>query len=177
MAADAPPTVLSADEIGREFGSTIYAFVEQSNIAESGATATRVGDRITDVALTYWYFPDPAERIPRATLWDAVRTTREPTASLAQLTAHHLEQLVRSTGERPEDMSLEEWIRWDPIPHVRDVGDSALIVNGSSVRAVTIEHSRFVGFGTIVGTSAVTIALPADVADSIVLSLRSRAIS
>jgi len=174
VTAGGPPSLPSADDIARDFGSTIYTFVDQPNVAESGATATRSGGRVTDVSLLYWYFPDPAVRVPRATLWDAVRTTREPAASLAQLTARHLEYLLRTSGDRPEDMSLEEWMRWDPVPRVRDVGDTTLIVNGRTVRAVSIAHSRFVGYGTVVGTSAVTIALPVEVADSIVLSLRSR---
>jgi hypothetical protein len=169
-----PQGAVTADDVIRQFGAPVFTFVDQSHLAESGATGSRVDGVLTQVAVSYWHFDDPMVRVPRLSLWEAVRTVRDPQQSLAELTAKHLEHAIRSTGERPEDMTLERWMQWDPIPRVRDVRDISLIVNGKPVRAVTIEHPSFVGYGTVVGASSVTIVVPRDVLATVEVALTLR---
>ncbi len=155
-----PPRLPSPDEIAQELGPPLFTFVAQPRLAEWAINARREGGRIRSASVLYWFFADPADRAFGDTLWEAVRTSlpAEPPVPLAEATARHLEDVIRRVGGRPEEMSLEEWMRWDPMPRVADVTEASLVVGGRRQPAVAIEQRRFLAFGTIVRDRTVTIA-------------------
>ena len=171
-----PPALPSPDEVAAQFGAPLFTFVAQPRLAEWAINAERTDETTDAVAVLYWYFDDPHAPAYRDSLWEAVRTARprDPQPSLAEATARHLEHVIRNVGGRPEHMSLEEWMRWNPLPAVHDVRDTTLVVNGAHRPAVTIELPRWVGYGTIIGDSTVTIAGDRAKLDTIDLALVER---
>jgi hypothetical protein len=173
-----PPLGLpTPDEVAREFGAPLMTFVEQPHLAEWWINAEREGAAITSAAILYWYVEQPVRPVARDMLWETVRTSRGiPQGSLAAATAAHLEHVVRNTVIAPEHMQLDEWMTWKPTPAAREVRDTMLWVNGTRQRAVRIEFEDHVGYGTLVGSSTVTIAGDRGRIDRLDLALVDRAV-